>query len=385
MPFTMPNYQLFNRQQSSPYADLIKNAMENYQQSVEAKYQPITSLANAASKSTYAGLMGPQFMAKLLQNPDAVANMSETQRSGAPSQLFDAAMGQGGGNNPLIAMIQKEMQRLNGGQDTGIFQTQNNQQPPNQLNQNPQNQQSNAKPRTLGEEEMLPGAERAPNKTYAEKGGEHRGILEEGKESGKLRARDIEDLGKTYETALNLGDSYNELVDVVKNPVFKNMRSKIRFFQDKQLGLLKSIGTPEEQELIGRWQGLTNKVLADTINTFKGNPMKGEVSISENMKANDNDTINVVVGKIQSGYLMKEMVKQRTAIARNIMENQHVSKQKALEIADKQVNGDQVREQIKNLMKPKPTQEDIDFMVEKYKGKKTREEIMQQLRAKGLV
>ena len=385
MPFTMPNYQLFNRQQSSPYADLIKNAMENYQQSVEAKYQPITSLANAASKSTYAGLMGPQFMAKLLQNPDAVANMSETQRSGAPSQLFDAAMGQGGGNNPLIAMIQKEMQRLNGGQDTGIFQTQNNQQPPNQLNQNPQNQQSNAKPRTLGEEEMLPGAERAPNKTYAEKGGEHRGILEEGKESGKLRARDIEDLGKTYETALNLGDSYNELVDVVKNPVFKNMRSKIRFFQDKQLVLLKSIGTPEEQELIGRWQGLTNKVLADTINTFKGNPMKGEVSISENMKANDNDTINVVVGKIQSGYLMKEMVKQRTAIARNIMENQHVSKQKALEIADKQVNGDQVREQIKNLMKPKPTQEDIDFMVEKYKGKKTREEIMQQLRAKGLV
>ena len=40
MAFTMPNYPLFNQEQSSPYAHLISNALNTYQSGVESKYKP---------------------------------------------------------------------------------------------------------------------------------------------------------------------------------------------------------------------------------------------------------------------------------------------------------------------------------------------------------
>jgi len=52
---------------------LTKSNLENQIKKVEAQYAPITAQAQAASKLAYANLMGPQFLAKMLGNPDIAA------------------------------------------------------------------------------------------------------------------------------------------------------------------------------------------------------------------------------------------------------------------------------------------------------------------------
>ena len=65
---------------------------------VKAQYAPLTTQAEAASKLAYANLMGPQFLAKIMGNDSALANMSEDQKKAALQKIYQAGSGQGGMN-----------------------------------------------------------------------------------------------------------------------------------------------------------------------------------------------------------------------------------------------------------------------------------------------
>lgn len=77
----------------------------------KADLAPLTENANAMSKLAYANLMGPQFMAKLMGNDSALANMSEPQKQAALDMVRRAGMGQGTGN----AMMNMGAQLQGGG------------------------------------------------------------------------------------------------------------------------------------------------------------------------------------------------------------------------------------------------------------------------------
>lgn len=66
---------------------------------IKAQYAPLTTKAEAASKLAYANLMGPQFLAKIMGNDSALANMSEEQKKAALQKIYQAGSGQGG--NPF--------------------------------------------------------------------------------------------------------------------------------------------------------------------------------------------------------------------------------------------------------------------------------------------
>ena len=50
-----------------------KNRADRRYSEAKAQYAPTTLEAEAASKLAYANLMGPQFLAKLLQNPGCIS------------------------------------------------------------------------------------------------------------------------------------------------------------------------------------------------------------------------------------------------------------------------------------------------------------------------
>lgn len=81
---------------------------------IKKQYLPTTMQAEAASKLAYANLMGPQFLAKLLQNPGAIANMGDPAAQAALQKAVGAGMGQGSGINAFNQMQQ-------GGQGGGTF------------------------------------------------------------------------------------------------------------------------------------------------------------------------------------------------------------------------------------------------------------------------
>ena len=80
----------------------LHNAMiEKKINQIKSQYLPTTLQAEAASKRAYANLMGPQFLAKLLQNPGALANMGNKKAREALEKSVNAGMGQGTGRNYL--------------------------------------------------------------------------------------------------------------------------------------------------------------------------------------------------------------------------------------------------------------------------------------------
>ncbi len=220
-------------------------------------------------------------------------------------------------------------------------------------------------------------------KTFAENVGAYKGNVEEGKELGTQRAKDIADFGDQIETGYQLDTPFKQLSGLITSPTWQNMRNSIPFFQDKQLNILSKIGNKEQKQMIGQFITSSQEVVRQTINSFKGTRMKGELIISQQMKINDNDTYDVAIGKLTAAKTFKEFNTQRASMASQLMLNRHMNKADALQTADKMLDGNAIRNKIDHEMNPKPTQDDIDHMVEKYK--KPEAEIRRMLKQKGLL
>jgi hypothetical protein len=415
---------------------LTASNLENEINKVKAKYAPLTTQAEAASKLAYANLMGPQFLAKMLGNPDIAANLSDPQLKNAIGTTYGAATGQGTGNammrnmpqqggmqdplqNPIMALIAKGIQSLRGqgGQQQGGQPQGNNflnspvmspqdRQAVNQLQpgqsyqiQGNQPQGSGAVMRDDGSVQPQP-MRTTPNpnisfdqngqpvlkdenagQSYFEKAGTQAGIKEELKELGGQRAKAIGDLDEQYQQAIQAEVPVQHLMDMTQNPVFMNMRNKIPFFQDKQLNILAKTGTPEEQKLIGDFITTTMNAVANTVNSFGGRALVKEFDVADRMKISPNDTWNVMVGKLGSIGTFNEMTKQRARIASQLMQKEHINRGDAMQRADKMVDGAAIRKSIENKLNPKPTDEDVNYMAQKYNI--SPDEVKKRLKAKG--
>lgn len=405
MPFTMTNFEPPTREQASPFANVLSNALNMYQQGVKARYMPMVTQADAASKLAYANLMAPQFLAKLMGNRDILANLTDDQRGNALNLVLGAGMGQGTGNsvlrnilggnanNPSVSNIpnmpaaqQQPEQSTQMQQSQSSFPNGNVQFSPEETRKamdayvnSPEAQQQTSKNGylTIPRQDQLmnwyrnqgnPAQQNTqvqpqeditqqPNEkknTFAKNVGEYGGLVKEGEELGTQRAKDIGILGDVYQKTLDAKVPLDNLINVMKNPVFQNMR-RYPGFQNLQLGVKANFGTPEEQQMIGDFQANAMKAAADAVNNFQGNKLVSEVGMVNQMKISPKDTINVAVGKLPSIYQYNEMASQRAKLTAQIMENAHVSKYKALEQADKMVNGNQIRKQIEDNLSPKVT------------------------------
>lgn len=400
--------------------------LQNEIKRVQAQYAPLTTQAEAASKLAYSNLMGPQFISKMMANPDIVANLPEDQRRAMLNMIYQSGMGQRTGNAILSGIPQNQsgqtlpqnsnpfMQLLRnvapgvgdivgdignifgmGGQTPSVSQQQSPQQmqspimPPAQ--QNPlmrPGEYSVVQPDgTLGQPTQAwqqANTQQVPrDETYFEKAGRESGVKKEREELGGIRAKAIDEMDQQYQQAVQAGVPIQHLMDISQNPTFMNMRSKIPFFQDQQLKMLAKTGTPEEQKIIGDFISTTTQAVANTVNSFGGRALVKEFDVGERMKISPNDTWNAMIGKLGSIESFNEMTKQRSRIASQLMQKEHLNRGDALERADKMVDGKAIRQKIENSLSPKPTDEDINYMAQKYN--KSPEEIKKQLKEKGLI
>jgi len=377
--------------------------------SIKAQYMPLTTQAEAASKLAYANLMGPQFLAKLLGNDAAVANMGDDAARQALQKAVGAGMGQGSGINAF--------NQMQGGHPSGIGQPGTNalsgwiadkfknvfgatpQKNGNALGGSASNpgqynappgysdapvQRNNPAPRppggvslegeqwynskgepVYGDEtepsmnlELTEGQRAARQPTWAENTGRLKGDIEEGKILGKHRADVINDIGEQQLQLSNTGANLDRIIDDINDPKFMSLRKDFPFYQDMQLNALSKVGTPEQQEMIGNFIADVKSFAGATVNQFKGNTMKREFDYADQLKPNENDTVNTARGKLTALKALKEIAERKNDIILDLMQDKHMNIGDAVKRANKMVDVKAIDREVKKLTSPMITLKD---------------------------
>jgi len=387
---------------------------------VKEKYAPLTTQAEAASKLAYANLMAPQFIAKAMNNPAFMANLTEEQKNALRDMVNSA-----GTNAPNINAINQIPQNTGIGEpSTNSFSGrvknafhaltgQAQQQAPMQMqNRNtmaqpmPQqqtNQQQAGNPSTFADEngnnqialqaydkwmkspegqaELAKGENaNIPNEqqvvqwatqknqqaspstemggiggqqrpTWSENTGTQKGIENELAESGKIRAKNIDELNNTVFNSETNAVTLDSINKILASPEFEQIR-QVPLLGHHELSYYAKEGTPEQQQMVGQYYTLTGNLIKDASRDFAGQFRKGEQTLLQGMKPSPNDTVDTAKGKSETLTVLNKMLAERSRITSKIMSEYHVNKLAAQEAADKQINGDQIRKQIHEQLNP---------------------------------
>ena len=334
--------------------DLENNKYKASYNRVKSALAPTSLTAEAASKLAYANLVGPQFISKLLQNPSALGNLSEEQKRAMLDLVQKAGMGQSTGNALTQNMPSNIPQSTGSGQPhTNAFSRRvkdaynaligNQPGQNNALNQSMPNTQqnempsavSNAQPVTRpangvskvgeqwydGEGNPVYGEETTqPNQpSYAENAGNFLGTQKQKEIEGQNRAKALEDVGETQLGLMRQGDALNNLTDLVTKPEFQNMRNTIPAFQSTQLNILKTLGTPQEREMIGKLQAAAESVVANTVAGMGKKHLVTEYELAKRQKVNDSDTMESINGKMKNAIELHDIAEKKNDIIANLL------------------------------------------------------------------
>lgn len=362
--------------------NLLKAQLENQINQVKAKYAPMTVQADAASKMAYARLMGPQFLAKMMGNTDILANLPDDKKQQALQMLYQAGSNQGlsfpnamgnnqglnsppqtGNNQNFNAPAQQNqnispiMKIINGARNSSMLNQDQMQQenmpnmgraigyniPPNPLNNNESFPIQNEGSQSLSQ----------PS-SFAQNVGAYKGLVEEGKETGKIRANDIKDLNEIAFNTENNQTTLDDLSSILKSSDFEKIR-QVPILGHNEIGYYAKFGTKNQQQIVGRYLTDTGNIIKDSARDFKGAFRVGEQRLLNSMKANPNDTVDVARGKVESLSFFNKMLNARSKLTSKYMNDYHINKLQASELADKQINGEQIRSQIQDKINPMVT------------------------------
>jgi hypothetical protein len=382
------------REANALSSDLYGNAIKN----IQAQYAPLTTQAEAASKLAYANLMGPQFLAKIMGNQDILANLPADKRQQALDMVFRAGSGQSAGNNVLNQMGAPApnqtnspfSQIVNNVKDVMGFGDKKSSPVVNALAEQPnlsptdKNAISNLQPgqayTVQGNQPNALQPNNAGQNTFAENAGRFSGIKKEGEEAGKIRAKDIDELNNSVFNAQTNQTTLDTISGILSSPEFEKIR-QTPILGHHELSYYSKFGTPEQQNMVGQYYTLTGNIIKDSARDFGGQFRKGEQQLLQGMKPAPGDTVDTARGKTESLAYMNKMLAERSRLTSQYMNQYHINKLQASEMADKEVNGDKIRQNIHNKLNPKPTDADIKFMAKKYGY--SEDEVKKRLKAKG--
>jgi hypothetical protein len=355
---------------------------ELQKQHLENKYYAPTAQANAMSKLAYANLMGPQFLAKLMGNTDILANIPPEQRQQALDMLYKAGAGQGTGagassqqqqptnpfntgssdESPLAKMVNHVKDAFGFGDKKspamGAPQAPTNplaQMQPNLSQQDTQNinQLTPGDAYTVqGNQPTNPMAQGA--QAFPENVGRYKGIVEEGQESGKIRAKDIEELNNTAFSGETNQSTLDNISNILSSPEFEQIR-QVPLAGNHELSYYAKFGTPAQQQMVGKYYTLTGNIVKDSARDFAGAFRKGEQQLLQGMKPAPSDTVDTARGKTEALSYMNRLLTERSKLTSQIMSERHINKGQAQELADKQINGGAIRDEIHQKLNPTVT------------------------------
>ena len=372
---------------------------------VKADYAPLSIPAQAYSQLAYANAVAPQFLAKILNNPAALGNMSESEKrnllngvlqaggQGSPANTFGQMPGAPSGQNNINSLGQRLSNMLHGflGQPRGRnFNTLAQPVTPQATGRpgymTPHGFQgsltgapapdyySNTGPDEKALDEAINRIDRAQNNTatpmqlelnegqsgqrpptWSENAGKQIGIQKEGEELGKIRANDIKDISQQNLQLSNTGNVVDQLIDDFTNPDFINLREKFPFLQDMQLKLAAKTDNPIQRELIGKIMADIEQFKGQTVNSFKGQTLKREFDYADKLKPSPEDTVYTALGKLESLKTLKDIAETKNNIIIDLMQNKHMNLNDAIKEANKRVDVKSIANKVKDLTSPSIT------------------------------
>lgn len=371
----IPSVQPFSQQPGGGLVTALRGSnalsqemLETQIKKAQADYAPWTTYADAASKIAYSNLMGPQFMAKLMANDPVLANIPDAQKNAILTRLQQTALGgnalaspgvnasqQPGMHMPPPPSSQPSQNSLSGylGNILRGFLGDSFQQPSSQnplaqqpaLSSQDQNAISNMHP---GDSYVVQGQK--PN-SFAENVGSYKGVIKEGEEAGKIRAKDINDLNDIVFNADTQLATLNDINDMISSPAIREIR-QLPLAGRHEMAYYAKEGTPEQQQLVGRLYAQMGNVVKNSVRDFPGQFRKGEQQLLNGMKPNDSDTVDAMIGKAESLTVMTKLLRERSALTSQFMNKYHMNKLEASELADKQLNGEQIRQDVHAKLNP---------------------------------
>jgi len=191
-----------------------------------------------------------------------------------------------------------------------------------------------------------------PNKTFAENRANYAGVVKEGEELGKIRAGDIKELNDVVYRGQTNQYTLDNVSKILGSPEFEQIR-QVPLLGKHELSYYAKFGTPEQQNMIGQYYTSTGNIIKDSARDFAGQFRKGEQQLLENMKPSASDTPDTARGKVESLSVMNKMLLERSKLISQYMQKNHMNKGEAEDIADKQIDGDEIRKQIHDNLYPK--------------------------------
>ncbi len=362
-----------------------------------AQYAPLTNYANIANKMALARFIGPNFLASIMGNKDLVANMSEAQKAAATQVLAQAGLGQQGN-----ALANNQLPSGTGQPSTNAFSATIKNQLSNAFNQtpngaapqsvnpmasmgnNPQNPANNGQQNRnaslaqiaqyykspQGQAEMAkegypngyppanqltmnpaqPAVGNAPA-TWAQNVANQKKIEAQGAASGGINAQNINDLNKNIFNANTTLGNLHQLNGILASPEFARIRN-VPLSGHHEIEYYSKEGTPAQQQMVGKYIALTGNIIKNASRDFAGQFRTGEQALLEGMKPNPSDTVDTGKGKAEALTTLTTMLRDRANLTKQYMQQYQVDQGTAENLADKQVNGDQIRQRIDDQLNP---------------------------------
>lgn len=360
---TGPGGQIFTNYNAVTQANLA-----NQEQAIKNQYLPATSLADAASKMAYANLMGPQFLSKLFGNQNILANVPEEQKGQILGGLLRAGGGQGTGNallnfsslptastsGGLFGLLMNKLIGSNGANSSSAPSSNTLSNVPSYLQNQPNvsqrdvNSINNLGP---GQSYVVQGNNAQPPPSFAQNAASYAGTVKQGEKTGEIRAQDINDLGDAYQGSQNKLATIDQINGIIRSPTFEQIR-QLPAAGQHELAFYQRYGTPEQQNMVGQLVTLSGNVIRDAAQDFKGAFRKGEQGLLQNMKINPGDTVDAARGKMEQLTYLTQLLGQRSKLAADYMTSTNANKADAIEYANKNINADQIKQQVHDTLNP---------------------------------
>lgn len=171
------------------------------------------------------------------------------------------------------------------------------------------------------------------------------------KELTKQDAKQIDELDKSVISSYGQKDTQEELASVMNDPIFEAMRQfdwtpgyELQYYA-------KGGGTPEQQDLAGKFMTLSGNLVKASARDFAGQFRVGEQALLMDMKPNASDSLGVAKGKLEALMLMRELLTKRAELASQIARRGSVPPSQALKKADQMMNAEEIRAGIKEKLK----------------------------------
>lgn len=173
------------------------------------------------------------------------------------------------------------------------------------------------------------------------------------KELGATDAKQLDKWNEAISTSNEIEPVLQNIRDIAADPVFQSMYKNPEYF-GYDLAWLKRFGTPEQQDMLARVGTNAKSIFSSLGQEFKGAFREFEYKLFKNATPDEvNDTLPQIIAKTNTLMALRDLSIKRLTLAQNIVRQSQgqISPASAMEIAKKQINGNDVTKRIESEFK----------------------------------